>query len=262
MKFKIKFRKNDVGIQSIFLILTSFLGLILLMAMYIWIPSVKSYYYLQKPLILSIFILICILGIISALYPSKCKMLMKSGGKLNEIDELENELQFLDEKEETNLKNLKRNQIRFKGHHPDCGKFKSHTLLIKGKKYCPGCTGLSVGAFLAILGISIYYFLNFPAIFLHISFWIGCGMVFLMLLLIIFLDLGNRLKLIANMTLVLGSLFLLVGIDAVKKNIIIEFYFLILVVFWILTRMSISEINHKIICQKCREESFCIYDKY
>ncbi|WP_286242506.1 hypothetical protein [Methanobacterium ferruginis] len=158
--------------------------------------------------------------------------------------------------------NFKVGKIRFEGHHPDCGKFKSHTLLIKGKKYCPGCTGLSVGAFLAILGISIYYFLNFPNIFLHISFWIGCGMVFLMLLLLIFLDLGNRLKLIANLALVLGSLFLLVGIDAVKKNIIIEFYFLILVVFWILTRMSISEINHKIICQECREESSCIYDKY
>lgn len=244
MKFKMKFRKNGLEILNIFLILTSFLGLIFLMAMYLWIPSSKSYYYFQKPLILSIFILICILGIIAAIYPSKCKRLMEFGGN--------------DNKDE---KNLKKGEIRFEGHHPDCGKFESHTLLIKGKKYCPGCTGLSIGAFMAILGILIYYFFNFPAIYLEVSFWIGMCTVFLALFLIIFLDLGNKLKLTANLALVLGSLLILMGIDTVKKNITIEFYFIILVVFWILTRISISEINHELICQDCREESSCIYEE-
>jgi hypothetical protein len=217
----------------------SFLGLFILVAMYLWVPQSTTYYALQKPIILSLFIVICILGMFAAICPSKCKTLMK----------------FQNDSKKTINDN-----VRFEGHHPDCGKFSSHTLNIYGKKYCPGCLGLLIGAFIAILGAMIYIFVGYPLIYGEISFWIGFGTVFLVLLLIIFLNLEKKLKFVSNMALVIGSFLILFGLDSVKGNLIMELYFLILAIFWILTRVMVSQTSHEIICRDCLEKSICIYE--
>lgn len=239
--FRIQLRKNNYSTQNILLILFSFLGLFFLVSMYLWSPQSTTYYPLQKSLILLLFIVICLLGMLAAIYPSKCKTLMKfqNDSKQKTIDE---------------------DNIRFEGHHPDCGKFSSHTLNINGKKYCPGCLGLFTGAFIAIVGILIYYFLGYPFIYGKISFWIGIAVVFSVLLLIVFLNLEKKLKFISNMALVMGSFLILLGLDSVKGNLIIELYFLILVIFWILTRIVVSETNHEIICRDCLKKSICVYE--
>lgn len=208
--------------------------------MFLWASPQTTYYPLQKPIILSLFIVICILGMFAAIYPSKCKTLMKfqndSKVTINEAD------------------------VRFEGHHPYCDEFSSHTLTINGKKYCPGCLGLFLGAFISVIGILIYHFFGYPLIYGRIIFWTGIGTVFLVLLLIIFLNLEKKLKFISNMALVIGSFLILLGLDSVKGSLIMELYFLILTIFWILTRILISENNHEIICMVCLKKSICVYE--
>ena len=260
MIFITQFRENNFNTQNIFLILISFSGLFFLVAMYLWLPQSTApsttHYSLKKTIILFFFIFVCILGIFAALYPSKCKTLLKFQN---------------DSKQKTSQGNIQSNQktinqghIEFAGHHPDCGKFSSHTLTINGKKYCPGCFGLSVGASIAIVGIVIYYFVRYPSmgyplIYGELLFWIGVCTVFLALLLIVFFKVGKKLKFISNMGLVTGSFLVLLGLDSVKGNFIIELYFLILVIFWILTRIAVSETSHELICQKCLKKSVCVY---
>ncbi|MBP1945400.1 restriction endonuclease [Methanobacterium petrolearium] len=239
MKLIFGFRKNNPDFQSIFLITISFLGLFFLLILYLWAPQTRLYYSFQKTAILSIFIIICLVGILAATYPSTCKTLMK----------------FQEDSEKT----TKNSNIQFEGHHPDCGKFTSHTLYIKGNKYCPGCLGLSIGAFITIIGTVIYYFHGFPPSYGEISFWMGLCMVFLTLFLIVFFSLGKTFKFILNMALVMGSFLILVGVDIVTANWVIELYFLVLIMLWILTRMMISESSHKRICKDCLNGSTCVY---
>lgn len=259
--FITQFRENNFNIQNIFLILISFSGIFFLVAMYLWSPQSTapstSHYSLNKSIILLLFILICFLGIFAALYPSKCKTLLKFQN---------------DSKQKTSQGNIQSKQktinqsnIQFAGHHPDCGKFSSHTLTINGKKYCPGCFGLSVGASIAIVGMVAYYFMAYPligytSIYGEISFWIGVCTVFTALLIIIFLNVGIKLKFISNIALGTGSFLILVGLDIVKGNLITELYFIILVIFWILTRIAVSETSHETICQDCLKKSACVYE--
>jgi hypothetical protein len=217
----------------------SFSGLFILVAMYLWAPQPTTYYTLQKQIILSLFIVICILGMFATICPSKCKTFMKFQN---------------DSKNNVNV------NARFEGHHPDCGKFSSHTLNINGKKYCPGCLGLFMGVFIAIIGTLMYYFLGYPSFYGEISFWIGFVTVFLVLFLIVFLNLEKRLKLVSNMALVIGSFLILLGLDSVKGNLIMELFFIILVIFWILTRIVVSETSHEIICRDCLKKSICVYE--
>ncbi|AUB56175.1 restriction endonuclease [Methanobacterium sp. MZ-A1] len=240
MNWKKRLYQQDFDSQSIFLIFITFSGLLLLITMYFWSPTPETSSYFLKSLILSVFILICILGILAAIYPSTCAGLLKF---LNDLKE----------------KSPNRKSIRFKGHHPDCGMFKHHTFLIKGKEYCPGCLGLSTGAVIAITGILLYYFHGLTSAYGQISFYLGVVMVLLALFSIIFIDMGKNWKFTLNMALVLGSFLILLGVS-VKGNILMEIYFLILISFWIFTRIRVSETHHERVCQACLKETACIYE--
>jgi hypothetical protein len=174
----------------------------------------------QKNLILSFFILICLGGIIVASYP-----------------------QFYNRKSRVST-----------GHHPECGPFQSHTFTIRGKKYCAGCSGLFVGAILAI-GLCLTYYLH--PLTSPLLFWAGMLLVLISLfqLNILKIDLA-RVKFIFNLALVLGSSMILLGILEFKPN--LSLYFIVLIGLWIYTRTTISATDHDLICSKCPDTS-CPY---
>lgn len=240
MKWNKRLNQHDFDCQSIFLIFITFSGLLLLIIMYFWstTPEISSYF--PKTLLLSVFILICILGILAAIYPSTCAGLLKIRIDLKE-------------------KFPNRKSVRFKGHHPDCGKFKHHTFLINGKEYCPGCLGLSTGSVIAITGTLLYYFQGLPSANGLIYFYLGVIMVILAMFSNIFIDMGKNWKFILNMALVVGSFLILLGVS-VKGNVLIEIYFLILILFCIFTRIRVSQTHHEMVCQDCLKETVCIYE--
>lgn len=239
------FRKNKYESQSIFLILVSFFGLFFLITMYLWYPSLKTHNFFLESIILIIFMVICMGGMLAAIHPSTCKGLMKFQNNVHE--------------------KTQDNGIRFEGHHPDCDHFQDHTFHIRGKKYCPGCTGLFIGAVIAVVGILLYFieglpFKDLPSLYGEIFFLVGVLIVFLALFMIVFLNMEKKLKFISNMALVLGSFLILMGMVGVKENLIMELYFILLVIFWIITRISVSESFHESICRDCQKESICIFE--
>lgn len=225
MNWEKRLNQHDLDSKSISLIIITFPGLLLLIIMFFWSPTPETSPFFYKPLFLSAFTLICILGIFAAIYPSSCAGLL-------------------------NLKKVtsKSNPVRFKGHHPDCGKFEHHTFLINRKEYCPGCLGLSTGAFIALIGTLLYYFYGLTSENVLISFILGTVTAFLALFSIIFIDMGKNLKFILNMVLVLGSFLMMLGISE-KGNTLMEIYFLILISLWIFTRIRVSETHHEKVCQ-------------
>ena len=148
-----------------------------------------------------------------------------------------------------------------RSHHPDCDNFKPHTYTLMGKKYCAGCTGLFIGALIAVIGTGIYYFYI-------ISFGTGGELIFFMGFVSVLVALLQNFfwkinlnigKFFFNLILVIGSFLLLVSINEMNEGLFVHLYFLVLVTIFILARISSSEKNHTIICDECRVGSSCIY---
>ena len=188
--------------------------------------------YLQREMILSIFILICLLGMVAAVSPSRCtgptylKKNQKSNWKLSR----------------GNSSDIEK---KFKGHHPDCDNFKTHTFSLKGTKYCAGCTGLFIGALIAVIGTFIYYFYGIPDAYDgRLIFFIGFITLSVYLFQDLLLDINlNLAKFFFNMLLVLGSFMILIGINELNSNIFVQLFFIVLVFIWILGRIASSKKN-------------------
>lgn len=240
------FKKNNIN--NTYFSLISIAGLILLLVLVYYSPNTNIVYSNQKQLILSVFIVICSLGMVAAVSPSRCSGFI-SPKKFQKPKKIGNEKENVTE-------NIK---IKFKGHHPKCNDFNNHRYSLLGRTYCAGCSGLFIGAFISVIGTVIYYFYGIDGVG-SLIFFIGFIAVLIYLLqdLLLNIDL-NIMKFFLNMILVLGSFMLLIGIIELNNSISVQLFFLVLVFIWILARITSSEKKHYKICSECSKGSYCIY---
>ena len=99
----------------------------------------------RKPIIGSIFASICLCGMIAVLFPEKCSEIFDSQGKSNLAT--------------PHVKNVNSCAV-VRGHHPDCGEFSSHVLKLGEHALCAACTGLFLGAIMALVGTTSCFFMN------------------------------------------------------------------------------------------------------
>jgi hypothetical protein len=191
----------------------------------------------RKPLIGSLFSAICMVGIIAALFPKKCS----EAFHLPRIEERTIS--------EAGTLNSEKRSIMLKGHHPNCGRFSAHVIRMNKRVFCAACTGLLVGAFGALVGAVLYFFggwdfgqFGFSAVLV--------GQVGIVLGFIQF-KFGGCARLIVNAFFVFGAFLSLVGIDSVAGNVFVDLYLIVLIVFWLVTRILISQWDHWRICHKC-----------
>jgi len=213
----------------IFAISVSIFGLFTVLIIGINPPMIYGSFFWRKPLIGSIFSLICVLGIFAALFPKQCSQT------------------FHFRKENMNLTS---HRIHATSHHPDCGKFSAHVIHVGSHTLCAACTGLLLGAIIALVGTAFYFFngwnieeISFTAVLI--------GTVDIVLG---FLQLKFRgfIRLILNMFFVLGAFLILVGIDELTESLFVDFFLAALIVFWILTRIQLSQWDHWRICSSCK----------
>lgn len=235
--------RASINLLSLSYISLSLVNLFILAVSTFTFKTTTLNFNLQKQLTGSIFAIICILGIIVGVYPTRCSRIPHFRKKF-------------DRKELTDQETT---TIRFVGHHPKCGNFSTHILLLRGKTYCAGCTGLVLGAIIALLAILSYSLLDF-----HVGeygvfvFWVGFIAVVCGLLQYRIRD-GNKgqIHFFLNLTFVLGAFLLLVGIHEITRNFILEVYLLAMIVYWIITRVMISQLEHRKICAACQQS--CSY---
>jgi hypothetical protein len=234
-------------VSALFLTL-SFLGLILVAAFVNSPTTVQDSVSWRKPLAGAVFSLVCALGILAGIFPSKCSGMFHfrpaNRGKLaQEPAELSREAQA------------------FQGHHPDCGTFGAHVFRVGIRVFCAGCVGLILGAALSILGTVMYFFLqlSFGLGFFPV-FWVGFIGVSCGLLQYHLFNWGKSLvHLSVNAFFVFGVFLLLVGVDAITQNVAADLYLIALSVFWLYTRILLSQQDHRRICTACSVEEceFC-----
>ena len=196
----------------------------------------------HKQVIGSIFAAICLLGILLGVSPSRLSR-------------------------QTHIRSQKKNdeagqansRVIFMGHHPVCGNFSSHVLKLWGKTCCAGCTGLITGAMISLLGTFTYFFLDF-----HVGeavtlvFWLGFGCVVCGLLQYHVVIKRSSFHFLVNVVFVLGAFLLLVGVSEVTGSLILEAYLFTLIIYWIITRIILSQREHEKICATCNLKS-CAY---
>ncbi len=181
----------------------------------------------MKTLIGVIFNAVCLTGVFAALFPKKCsKLLFKEEG------------------------NAESPQRKVKGHHPDCEAFSTHVVRIRGHTLCAACTGLLIGGISAML-FSTAYFSGFLSLGEAVSQLILIGVLGVVLVF-----LGQMVKgftrLLLNMFFPIGSMLILIGVDKLFENVFLDIFLNALIVFWILTRITVSSWSHSKTCSKCK----------
>jgi len=201
---------------------------------------------LRKLVIGSIFIGICILGLIATIFPSKC-MTKKP------ISELEQEPDNMDYELEGSSR-LCGVSISH-AHHPACEEFDPHELIIKRKSICAGCLGLSIGTIISILS-SVLYFggLSTPAISLA-PYFIVFGIISNMMMFGRYLlpKIGSTVRIILHVAMVLGSTFLLIGIDLIGQSYAFDYLAILLALIWLRTKLLLTKWEHNKVCKLCND---------
>ncbi len=186
---------------------------------------------LRRPLVGSLYTAICVLGIVAVFYPNKCRMMFKKPSI------------------SPNPAKVTALPLQLIGHHPNCEKFSANRIIIHGRVFCAACSGLLIGAIVAIVGIVLFSFGLFDM--LSDLFWVLTVGEVLMLAGLAQIRLGGYVKMAVNGLFVIGSCVSLIAVDVVGQNLLIDAYMLGLIVYMLWVRILISEWNNKRICVNC-----------
>jgi len=221
------------------LVSISLIGLILASILLFYTPASQDFPW-RRPIISSTYALICILGAIAVFFPRRCSrvVFLKKWEKTPQLDE-------------TRMTTF----LGFKlthGHHPKCESFSDHELQIGNKTFCAGCTGLLIGALISLVTVSAY-FLSRVQIDKAAVPLVGFGFITVLvgLLTPVFIAGRGVTRLATNAFLILGMSSILIGADTLLHNVQIDLYLMALDVLWLMTRVSLSQLNHERMCANC-----------
>jgi protein-S-isoprenylcysteine O-methyltransferase Ste14 len=207
------------------LALTPLLGLAVLICLTYQHPSPKLNF--QSEITTAIFLLICIVGAIAGLSPGKVSgLMMKKESTRNESGE------------------------GYRGHHPTCGAFATHVIDLGNSTYCSGCTGLIVGAMLAIIYTIFFIYFNVP-IAADLAFTIGTALIVLGILQHLLDNDHPTIHTALNAMLVLGVALARSAAQTLNGGVVVDVYALALTLYIILSRIEFSQKDHETICQAC-----------
>ncbi len=229
--------RSDIKYQ----LLVSFLGLLLLAALTLFPPTVSGNLSWRKPVIGSIFSSICVLGILAVFLPNRCLRILDLGKKNKKVGSGSSKL------------SSHGTSYALKGHHPTCGKYDAHIFRIKGKTVCAACAGLLLGGLLALAGASVYFFAGWR-VAEHSSLMVLLGIAGVSFGLFQF-KFRSLVRLSVNTVFVVGALLILVGIDELVHSLFFDLFVVSLIVFWLFTRISLSQWDHERICSDCTIEN-------
>jgi len=212
------------------LLFISFFGISLLVLL-AFFPSVTHENFVwRRPLVGSIFGLICVLGVLAAFFPKRCTDIFHIGkGQRHAIHGYFSEAG---------------------GHHPSCENFSPHVFRVGNRRFCVACTGLTMGGLLGLVGTFLYFFGDWRVeqnnVLVVLVGLLGVGLGLFQ-----FRAKQRFIRLFLNAFFVLGSFLVLVGIDRLAQSVFTDLFLIALIVFWLFTRIAISQWDHERICYVC-----------
>jgi hypothetical protein len=195
-------------------------------------PNLESFQpFVRQGLVGSLYSFICLLGVAAVFYPTKCKGLFQKQNPLSQTSEASG-------------------SVRISGHHPDCQNFSGNRIRVNGREACAACSGLLVGAIIALVGCGLQFFIGVNVV--AASLWLlVLGEVF-MVSGLAQIKFAGYAKVLLNVVFVVGSFVTLAGADVLGESLLVDIYVLGLIVFLLWLRILLSEWNNRRICQTCR----------
>lgn len=143
-------------------------------------------------------------------------------------------------------------QRRRIGHHPDCDKFKDHTMVIGGRVRCSGCFGLELGC---VIGLLLLFLVLIDPIIVPSQ---GPALVIIGLLLVLtnFAETAHHsrtpaLHIIFNVILPIGFLSVTIGVSEATGDVAVGLLAVLISFLLLETRIHISDWKHMEICRMC-----------
>jgi hypothetical protein len=222
-----------------YLVGLSLFGLFLAGMLSIYPPMTPESFVWRRPLIGSVFSLICILGILAVFFPKQCSGMFDAATR--------------GKREPSALDGFPSHGASpaMKGHHPDCEGFSPHVFRIGNRTFCTACTGLLLGGLAALAGTVMYFFGEWNIIS-NSSLLVWIGVVGVGLGLFQFKVKATAIRLSLNAFFVLGTFLILVGADELAQNVFADMFLVLLAIFWLFTRIVLSQWDHRRICHTCR----------
>ncbi len=234
-----KTKNPPIELSLKFLIFISFLGLALTFVFVTSSGGNSDDFEPRKFLVGSVFGALCVLGTFASIYPDSCSRVFDNEKRIQHEGALGKQL-----------------GPTIRGHHPACGNYSAHILKINHRILCATCTGFSVGAIIALIGVGLFFFgpFNFgtkPTIPLIIgAFGVAIGLLHSILP-------GFRVgfsRFIASAFFAGGAFLILASVEDAMNNTSIDLFIVLLSVLWLITDTALSRWDHRRICFNCSSE--------
>jgi hypothetical protein len=235
--FDVKHQKRVL----LFLIVVSLFGIVLLSSFIFYPVSFRDDFEFRNMVVGSAFVAICVLGISAALYPSSCSAVPQFGES---------------NRHHEGTSNL--HQGSFRAHHPSCEKYSTHILRIGRLELCATCSGMAVGAAVALVGAILYFFGTFYTGVQSVLFLIGTvGVTLGLLQSALSKSSSGFTRFFASIFFVLGTYLMLINVDEALGSTSVDLFAVGLSVLWIMTKIACSNWDHRRTCSQCSK--FCVW---
>ena len=226
-----KMGKNWVPLASLmFLAVVSVVGLALIPMLVLQPNSIYVQVSIRHGLAGTLYLVICVLGVLAVFYPSKCKNLFA--------------------KSQNPLTQASKPSVIIRGHHPDCQNYDANRIKAGGQVICAACSGLFIGAVAVFIGTVLFFFVGLDIVWSSI--WLLVLGEMCILLGLAQIKFAGYVKMLINVIFVVGSFVTLVESDLLGGSILVDLYVLGLIVFMLWFRILLSEWNNVRICQTCQ----------
>lgn len=244
-----------VDLSLVFLTGVSFFGLVLAGLLMV-IPSISHVDFVwRKSVVGSIFGLICVLGSLASVFPGACSR----GFGLRKREGGGGHVHFGFGRGGSDYVG---GSGVLSGHHPRCGVFSSHVFRVGGRVLCASCSGLFLGGLLSLVGAILYFFgglsVGGGAMLVGFVGLVGVA-VGLLQCVLIRVDWGF-VRVLSGSVFAVGAFLVLVSVDELVGDLFLDVFVILLTVFWILTRVSLSRWEHDGMCSGCDSVS-CVLDE-
>ncbi len=176
---------------------------------------------------------VCVAGILAALFPVACSRVLRiERSRTGDVGSPETRA--------TEVFGI----LLLHGHHPPGPQEKEHELLAGGKSFCASCFGLLAGAAVSLMVVVVFTLSGWAdGRFAYTLYYAGVAGVILGLVPAITLKTGARARFALAVVFVLGTSLMLVATDLLTLNLVADLFVVLLVVFWLLSRISLSHRN-------------------
>jgi hypothetical protein len=214
-----------------FLVAVSIVGLALVIVL-VQHPNLERFQpSVRHILVGSLYSLICLFGIAAVFYPTRCTGLFQKQNPLSQAS-------------------APSGSVRVSGHHPDCQNFSGNRIRINGRALCAACSGLLVGAIIALVGSALQFFIGINVV--SASVWLLALGEICMVLGLAQIKFAGYAKVVVNAVFVVGSFVALAGADVLGGSLLVDLYVLGLIGFLLWLRILLSEWNNRRICGPCQ----------